>query len=922
MLDRTRAGVDHVSHVVSRSGLLGRSAEQRLLSLLLGHVRNGQGGAVLLLGEPGIGKSALVDDAVRSAAGVRLLRLQGYEDEAAIPYAGVVRLAIPLRDHVAELPPRQQDALRVAAGLAEGPAPDRFLVGLGVLGLLTTVAAAQPVVCAVDDAHLLDQESLEVLAFVARRVEVEPVGLVFAARDESDVRARLVGVRELVLGGLEPEPATSLLAQVLPEPVDPVAATQVAAATGGNPLALIDLAQELSAGRLSAVGLSDDPVPIGRRLEDHYVRRVRSAGPRVQDWVLLAAADSTGNLDLVRTAALSLGIEDEIGDQAELAGLVELGDEVRFRHPLVRSAVYNAASGAARRRVHRALAESAGQLDLVELEAWHASRATLGADPEVAHRLERAADLAAARGGLASRSSLLARAAELSAPGLLRSARLVGAAEAALAVGAAQTARGHLDAVVDTTDPVLRGRILRVECQLAMFTVDATKLARCAAMLVEAADLFRGVEPGREQEALLQSFQFIMTAERRAEGITPTELGRRLTEAAAVADGALATMLTGMGALMLLPYDEAVPLARAAFDEIGKLPDQQLVGMASAIGSLGMFLWDDGGRRDLMDRAAVVARQAGALQDLDALLWVTSLAELWGGTVRRAVESVEHVREVRRVMGYDAENVINVAVMAWTDYPREVVHAVAEGAGAVGFGGVWAAGIASLATRDLAEGRYGDAYDKLLPLVEEPFLQVGPAYFPDFVEAAARSDRPEAAALVTADLEERARINGSRWCAGVAARSRALVDPDDDHHRAAIELLEATTARVDLARAHLLYGEWLRRTRRRAEAARQLSTACQLLEQTGATMFLPRARAELEATGAAIDATGSAPRHELTPQELSIARLAAEGHTNAEIGGQLFISPNTVDYHLRKVFQKLAISSRRQLADRLGGLDP
>lgn len=920
MLGGTRAGADHVSHVVAASGLLGRDSEQRQLALLLGHARNGQGGALLLLGEPGIGKSALVDAVVLPAAGIRLLRLEGYEDEATIPYAGVVRLAIPLGDHVAELPPRQRDALRIAAGLADGPAPDRFLVGLGVLGLLTAVAAAQPVVCAVDDAHLLDQESLEVLAFVARRIEVEPVGLVFAARDENDVRARLGGVRELVVRGLETDAATSLLGRSLPEPAEPVAARQIADATGGNPLALIDLAQELSADRLSAVGLSADPVPIGRRLEEHYVRRVRATGPRVQEWVLLAAADSTGSIDLVRAAASSLGIGDEIGDQAELAGLVELGDDVRFRHPLVRSAVYNAASGAERRRVHRALAGSAAALDLVELEAWHASRATLGVDPEVADRLERAADLAAARGGLASRSSLLARAADLSAPGRLRSERLVGAAEAALAVGAAQTARAHLDAVVDADDPLLRGRMLRVDCQLALFTVDATKLAGCSARLVEAADLFREIAPEREQEALLQAFQLLMTADRRAEGITPAELGRRLTAAAATADGAYASMLAGMGALMLLPYDEAVPLARVAFDEIAKLPDHQLVSMASAIGSLGMFLWDDGGRRDLMDRASVVARQAGALQDLDALLWVTSLAELWGGTVRRAVESVEHVREVRRVMGYDAENVINVAVMAWNGYPREVVHAIAEGAGAVGFGGVWSAGIASLAVRDLAEGQYGDAYDKLLPLVEEPFLQVGPSYFADFVEAAARTDRLDIATQLTADLEERARINGSAWCAGVAARSRALVSPADEHHRAAIELLERTTARVELARAHLLYGEWLRRARRRAEAARQLMTACDLLEQTGATMFLPRARAELEATGAAVDAGATSPRHELTSQELSIARLAGEGHTNAEIGGQLFISANTVDYHLRKVFQKLGISSRRQLADRLGGL--
>ncbi|MER7555688.1 AAA family ATPase [Nocardioides sp. NPDC126508] len=921
--------MDHVIHVVddmaADGGLVGREDERRQLGLLLGRARNGQGGAMLVVGEPGVGKTALLEAASATAEAMQVLRVTGFESESTIPYAAVQRLCIPLRRHLDALPTRQQDALQVAAGVAEGPPPDRFLVGLGILGLLTAAAAADAVLCVVDDAHLLDQESLDALAFVARRIEFEPVAMLFAARDDIEISTRLSGVRELRLAGLTVDAAVVLLTRSMAEPMSPVVAAQVVEAMNGNPLALIDLAHEVSTRQLEGMTLSDDPLPVGSRLEAHYLRRVRVADEAVQDWVLLAAADSTGSLELVRSAGDLLGIAADTADHAEEAGLIELVGAVRFHHPLVRSAVYNAATGAQRRRAHGALARAADGMGLVEAEAWHASRATIGTDPEVADRLEHAADLAASRGGLASRSSVLARAAELSPPGPLRAGRQVGAAEAALAVGSIHISQSHLAAVDRAVaDPVVLGRVAVMETSIALFTADASRVARCTADLVEAAEQFRGREPDREQDALLRAFQLYMTADTRAEGITTAELGARLTDGAVAASGSYATILRGMGALMQLPYADGVPLVRAAYDEIAKLPDHQLIGMGSAIGALGMYLWDDAGRRDLLARASATARSAGALQDLDTLLWVESIAELWGGSARRSADAVDNVREVRRIMGYDAENVINAAVMAWTGYPREVVHAIADGAAAVGFGGVWSAAVAALAARDLAEGSYRDAYEKLHPLVAQPFLQTGPSYFPDFVEAAVRSDRPAAARPVLADLEDRARVNGSAWCRGVAARARGLATTGleaEEHFQSAIELLNASVAQVELGRAHLAYGEWLRRARRRADAGRHLALAEEILEQAGAAMFLPRVRAELAATGVTTRAGERPPRHELTSQELTIARLAGDGHTNAEIGAQLFISPNTVDYHLRKVFQKLAISSRRQLTDRLDALE-
>ncbi|MEO3854166.1 AAA family ATPase [Acrocarpospora sp. B8E8] len=906
-------------------GLFGRDDERRRLGLLLGNARNGRGGSLLITGEPGIGKTALLEASASGAAGLSMLRVDGFESEMTLPFAAIQRLTIPLSEHLPALSERQQQAIQVASGLAEGPPPDRFLVGLGVLGLLTAAAAQTPVVCAVDDAHLLDQESLNVMAFVARRLAVEPVAMLFAARDEKEVAARLGGVPELVLAGLNQESAIALLRRSLAAPIDPASAAAIARATGGNPLALIDLAEDLSTRGLGGLGLGDDPIPVGRHLEAHYARRVRQMDTQVQQWVVLAAADTTGNVDLITSAAHAMNLGDDVVDQVEHAGLVELRETVRFRHPLVRSAIYNASSGADRRRAHRALAEAADQLGMIELEAWHAAKATLGTDAHVADRLEHTADLAARRGGFASRASILTRAAELTPPGRVKNSRLVGAAEAALAVGAAQIAHELLERIdAGSADRVDRGRMIVVRCALGMFTADPAVLLPAPAELVRAADDFHGLDTEREQRTLIKAFEFCATVDRLMQGVSQDALGRRFEAAVTLRSGVDATILAGLGSLILKPYSEAVPRVRAAFDAILELPDHEMMHMGTAIASLGTFLWDEAGRRAGLARAAAAARDHGALQALDLLMWATSLAELTGGTVKRAEESIQQVREVRLAMGYDAENVINAALMAWTGSPRHIVLAIADGANAAGFGGVSASAIAAVGLRDLAEGNYRDAYDRLQPLVKNPFLHVTPNQYPDFVEAAVRSGHAHEAPPYVDLLLDRAAVNGSLWCHGVAARARALISEDsaaEPHFVAAIQALDQTGAEIDLARAHLLYGEWLRRMRRRRDAGEQLQLAVQHFERSGALMFLQRTRAELEAAGMKPVAHRDSGTPDLTTQELTIARLAAVGRTNPEIAANLFISVNTVDYHLRKVFQKLGISSRRQLADRLTAAD-
>ena len=902
--------------------LLGREAEERRIGALVAAARFGRGGSLLILGEPGIGKSSLLG-LTAGHPGTRELHVTGYEAESTIPYAAIYRLMLPLRPHLPLLSQTHQLALRVAAGAVQGPPPDRFLVGMGVLALVAAASEETPLVCAVDDAHHLDAESLEALTFVARRLEVESAALLFAGRDEARLTERAVGVPVLRVPGLDPDAAVSLLQGALPEPIDPAAATQIATATGGNPLALLDLASELDARRLTESSLADEPIPVGHHLEAFYLRRVRHLSPDIQLWLLVAAADSTGNMDLIRLAAEEMEVRDVVGEGAELAGLVTLGGRVAFRHPLVRSAIYNAAPGPDRRRVHRALAHASAYLSLMELEAWHASKATLGTDPDVADRLERVADLAGERGGFLSRASVLARASTLSPPGEVKDTRLIGAAEAALAAGAVQVSK----TLLDDLDPAeissaSRGRVISLRAIHAQFTADPA-LVHGGADLLAAADCFHGVDTAAEQAALIRAFEAVLPAERLAEGVTLPELGRRLREGAALQDGLPATVLAALGAFIVLPYDEAVPLMRLAVDEISALPAAELMSYVVVSVALTSALWDAATRRALLDRAAAAARDAGALQVLDTTLWIMSLAELKGGTPRASGERIAQVRELRRAIGYDAEQVVNPAYLAWTGASRAQVEAISDAGLAMGFAGVHSAGVAALAVRDLAEGHYRDAYRRLKPLIAEPFLQVTPLELADFVEAAVRAGHPGEAEAHVQRLAALATANESPWALAMAHRGRALVTEDDDPepwYRAAIEALEPTDIEVERGRSHLLYGEWLRRQKRRRDARQQLTVALDIFDRSAAPAFAERARNEITATGLKAESAAEPLSLGLTSQELTVARLAASGSTNAEIGATLFISANTVDYHLRKVFQKFGISSRRQLTERLDRL--
>jgi DNA-binding CsgD family transcriptional regulator/tetratricopeptide (TPR) repeat protein len=904
--------------VTSSTALVGRVEELDTLKALVTRARNGVGGALVIRGEPGIGKTALIDTATAHVGDVTVIRSDGFEAELAMPYAALQRVGSSLADHVDALPPRQQQALRVAWGSEDGPPPDQFLVGLGMLGLFAAAGSRRPVVCAVDDAHWLDSESRGVLAFVARRLQAESTALLFGTRDTDESRTQLAGISTLDLSGLDTHSAVKLLSAAVTEPIDAYAAARIAVATGGHPLALLDLTQDLSARQLSQLSLSPTPAPIGSQLEAHYLAQIHKLPDDVQSWLLLVASESSAQV--IATAAAALELSPDCRHEAERARLVLVGETVAFRHPLVRSAVYGAASVGDRRRTHLALSTAAAALGLVDVEAWHAAEAADGTDAAVADRLEATAERAARRGGLVSQARLLTRAADLTPSTANREDRLLAAARAAADAGAAQLAHDLLDRLDPSgLDPVQHGQLIMLRTELALFMADSVLLVRGPADLVAAADLFHDRAPEMEQAALLRAFELWSVTERMMEGLTLEQLGLRILAGADVLPGPRSVVLRGLAAHILDPYDDAVPFMRAALDTLAGLDEKSVTNFGFVGITIATALFEIKAGTDYLERLAVIARDAGALRALDTVLWVRSIFELEQGDPATCGAFVRQVRELRRAIGYDAENVVNAAYLVWTGTPRDHLEPIITAVKTMGFGGVYTSAVNALAVHDLAEGRYEEAYTALLDSVDAPLLQVAYIRFADFVEAAARSGHTAEAHRIADRISMMAAASGTDTLRGLDHRCQALLTDDDaaeDHYRLALEYLGTTGTPANLGRAHLLYGEWLRRMKRRRDAREQLRSAITVFDRVEAPAFARRARTELAATGERTSERRLVAGVEMSPQEAAVARMAAEGGTNAEIGATLFISPNTVDYHLRKVFAKFGVSSRRQLTER------
>jgi DNA-binding CsgD family transcriptional regulator len=902
--------------------LTDRRSERATLDRLVDAVRGGQSRALVVRGDPGVGKTVLLDYVATQASGCRVARAAGVQTEMELAFAGLHQLCAPMLGRAGHLPVPQQDALRIAFGLAVGPPPDRFLVGLAVLSLLSEVAGERPLICLIDDEQWLDHASAQALGFVARRLAADPVGLVFAAREPG---AALAGLPELEVSGLRESDARALLDSALAGPLDDRVRDQIVAETEGNPLALLELPRGLTPAELAGGFGLPGAVPLSERIAESFRRQLEALPAQSRRLLLLAAAEPYGDLSLVWRAAGRLGIPVQAAASAVDAGLVEFGARVRFRHPLLRSASYLAASVADRQAVHGALAEVTDPEAAPERRAWHRAKAAAGPDEEVAAELEQSAGRAQARGGLAAAAAFLERAVRLTADPERRVDRILAAAHAHMQAGAFETAlrlladteddgSGPLDELQSARADLLRGEI-----------VFASGLGSDAPpLLLKAANRLESLDAGLARETYLTAWLAALFAGRLAGAGDLLEVSRaaRAVPVAAGPPHPADLVLAGLATVVTDGLAAAAPTLRRALRafndaDMTKAEELRWGWFAQAAASA---LWDDDAWHAMLVRQVRIAREAGALDQLPIMLGALGTAVAWSGDFAAAAALNAEADAVCEVTGSRAAPFTAMMLASLRGREAEatsliegtITEATAGGQGIAVAYAHWAAAI-------LANGfgRYDDALASAWAASEDTStLYISMWALPELIEAAAGTGDTGIAGSALTRLAEFTTAAGTDFGLGIEARCRALLsagETAENLYREAIERLGRTRLRPELARAHLLYGEWLHRENRRPDARQQLRTAYDTLAAMGAEAFAERARNELVAAGEVVRQRTAEPASTLTAQEAHIARLAADGHTNPEIAAQLFLSARTVEWHLRKIFTKLGISSRREL---------
>ncbi len=902
-----------------------RRAECAVFDGLLDGARTGRSGVLVVRGEAGIGKTALLEYALESVADLRVVRAVGVESEMELAFAALHQLCAPLLDGVERLPGPQRDALAVTFALSEGPVPDRFLVGLAVLSLLSEASEKRPLVCVVDDAQWLDKASAQALAFVARRLLAESVMMVFAARGPSE---ELRGLPELVVEGLGDSDARQLLRSVIPERLDERIRDQIVAETHGNPLALIELTRGLSPAQLAGGFRFPGAPSLEGRIEERFMQRVGALPDGARQLLLVAAAEPTGDLALLWRAAQRLRVTGQGLAPAESDGLLEAGTRVRFRHPLVRSAVYRAASREERRRVHRALAEATDPEVDPDRRAWHLAEAAAGHDEGVAGELERAAGRAQARGGLAAAAAFLERASDLTPEPARRAKRALAAAQTKYETGALEDAVALLaTAETGTLDELERARVHLLRGQIAFA---ARRGSDAPPLLLSAARELDAVDPTLARATYLDALTAALFAGRLATGTSALEVARAAlaVRSSPQPPRAWDLLLDGLA----LQITDGPPIGTSVLKRaVGAFREEEMatkdvMRWLWLAGRAAGFIWDYDGWDALSARQLKVAREVGALSVLPLTLSTRASVYLFAGELAEATSLFEEAAALAAATGSRTVSYGALTLAAFRGQEEEAARLIdACTSDSIARGEGNGLTLAQWATALLCNGlaRYEEALAAAERAAEDPReLWFSTWAAVELIEAASRTGNAERATGSLEWLASNARASGSDWGLGIEARSRALLSDGaaaDSLYREAIDRLGRTRLRVDLARAHLLYGEWLRRERRRLDAREQLRTAFEMFIAMRIEAFGGRAERELLATGGRVRKRGVETREELTVQESQVARLARAGLSNAEIGARLFISQHTVAYHLRKVFAKLGVTSRNQLSGALPG---
>ncbi len=910
-------------HGGSRAQLLGRHSECEALDRLVSDVVGGASRVLVLRGDAGVGKSALLGYLSGEVTAWRIAAVTGVESEMELAYSGLHQLCSPLLEHLEQLPGPQRDALATVFGLSAGPAPDRLMVGLATLTLVAEAAEAHPLICVVEDSQWLDRASAQVFSFVARRLLAERVAFVFAARTgiTDDL---LEGLFSLRITGLNDGDSRALLLGNVHGPLDVAVCDQIVVESHGNPLALLELPRTWrSADLAGGFGLpGDGEHAVAGKIEQSFLRRLLVLPSDTRLLVLAAAAEPLGDAFLLRSAAASLGVDMAAAGPAIDAGLVQIHGRVEFAHPLVRSATYRAAVVEDRYRVHRALAEATDADADPDRHAWHRARATPGPDEDVAAELEHSAGRAQARGGLVAAAAFLTRAAELTAVPAVRARLALDAAFANVQTGGFEIARRLLATARE--GPADEVQLARIDLVGALLAFAARRGGEATPLLMAAARRLEPVDLRMARQTYLDAFSAAQFAARLSGEVTIVDVARAGRRAALPPDQepTAGDLLLDAFSALTEDYAGAIPACREALQKLrdDEIPSRERLRWLWQGCVLGLEIWDDDSAYVLSYRHLQTARTTGALSELPLALGSRTPVLVFCGEFSAATALVEDAQSVRDAMGIDEAPYGALMVAAWRGQVREttaLIDITLREATARGEGVGVAISEYAHAVLCNSMGQYDEALAAAQRACADPREMVAHNWgLTELVEAATRSGHRELATDAAERLSVKAQASGTDWALGMEARARALLSEGDAAElwfREAVQCLSRARVRAELARAHLLYGEWLRRANRRADALTTLGTAYELCSAMGMDGFAERARRELAVAGAAVrKRTISAP-DDLTVQEAQIARLARDGLSNPEIGAQLFISARTVEWHLRKVFSKLGVSSRRQL---------